>query len=183
MNSYKETERRLDATACEADKKQEHQTIHMHVSDDSHFLSEFSDGATPVISDEVAEFIEASTQAIKPQAGLTLKVTSDCIDDTEKVLYCRAIKKYYTDKYISSGRELAKNRTIALLLALAGILVLLFALFLEYHVSLIWLEVIDIVAWVFLWEATDIYFLASRKLKHDRKKYIAYVAMDVVFEK
>jgi preprotein translocase subunit SecF len=136
-----------------------------------------------VISGEVAEFIEASTQTVKPREPLTLKIKSHCIDDGEKEIYRRAIRAYYTQKYISSRRELAQNRTIAILLALAGILVLALAFFVEYrHGSLIWAEVIDIVAWVFLWEAVDIAFLETRKLKLDRQKYIAYVMMNVEFE-
>jgi hypothetical protein len=33
-----------------------------------------------------------------------------------------------------------------------------------------------------LWEAVDIAFLETRKLKLDRQKYIAYVMMNVEFE-
>lgn len=183
LHTYKETERALDRACRCASKRAEAQVIRMNVSDDTNFLSVFSEDDTPVISGEVAEFIEASTQTVKPCEPLTLKIKSNCIDDEEKEIYRRAIRAYYTQKYIASQGELAKNRTIAILLALAGILVLALAFFVEYrHGSLIWAEVIDIVAWVFLWEATDLYFLASRKLKHDRRKYIAYVNMAVEFE-
>lgn len=154
----------------------------MNVTNDTGFLSPFSANDTPVISSDVADFIEANVPAVQSGDTLTLKIKSDCIDESEKSLYKHAIKAYYTDKYISAGHELSKNRTIAMLLAFAGILVLLLALFLEYRASLVWAEVIDIVAWVFLWEATDICFLSSRKLKHDREKYVALTAMDVEFE-
>ena len=154
----------------------------MVVNDDSHFLSVFSVHDTPVITNDVAEFIEASTPTIKPKNSLTLKIKSNCIDETEKVLYKRAIKEYYTEKYIASGQELARNRTVTVLLALVGILALALALLLEYLTSPVWVEVIDIVAWVFLWEATYIYFFESRKLKYTRRKYVSYVAMKVEFE-
>ncbi len=38
--------------------------INMTVKDDSEFLSRFSERSTPVISSEVAEFLENSTQGI-----------------------------------------------------------------------------------------------------------------------
>jgi len=183
LNTYKETARALDRECRCASEKANSHIIRMNVSDDTNFLSVFSEDDTPVISDEVASFLETSTESVKSRDSLTLRIKSGCIDDVEKETYRRAIRAYYTQKYIASQRELAKNRTIAIFLAVAGILVLALALLVEYlHGSLIWAEVIDIVAWVFLWEATDLYFLASRKLKHDRRKYIAYVNMAVEFE-
>lgn len=69
--------------------------INMTVKDDTDFLSVFSTGDTPVISSEVAEFLENSTQSIRPKEQLILKIHSDCIDDNEKKEYGRAIKEYY----------------------------------------------------------------------------------------
>jgi hypothetical protein len=112
-----------------------------------------------------------------------LKIKSNCIDQNEKILYRRAIKEYYTEKYAAVNRELKKNHLIAFVLGLLGVLVLAGAIVLDYfYESAIWAEVIDIVAWVFLWEAVDIAFLETRKLKLDRQKYIAYVMMNVEFE-
>ena len=68
--------------------------IDMTVKDDSDFLSVFSQSDTPVISSEVAEFIENSTDSILPKEQLTLRIHSDCIDDNEKVLYRESIKEY-----------------------------------------------------------------------------------------
>ena len=182
MNQYKEIKKELDRDARQKKKCAQKHTLCMNVTNDTGFLSPFSANDTPVISSDVADFIEASTLSIKPSSNLTLKIKSNCIDETEKVLYKRAIKEYYTDKYISSGRKLARNRAFAISLAIVGVLVLLLALLLEYWTSSIWLEIINVVAWVFLWEATYIYFIESRNLKHDRKKYVSYVAMNVEFE-
>ena len=78
---------------------------------------------------------------------------------------------------------LKKNHLIALALGVIGIFVLAAAIVVGYfYESAIWAEVIDIVAWVFLWEAVDIAFLETRKLKLDRQKYIAYVMMDIEYE-
>lgn len=47
--------------------------IQMNVKDDGNFLSEFSENATPVISSEVAEFIENETNAVLPNEEFSLK--------------------------------------------------------------------------------------------------------------
>ena len=114
---------------------------------------------------------------------MTLCIKSNCIDDDEKILYRKAIREYYTEKYAAVNRELKKNHLIALALGVIGIFVLAAAIVVGYfYESAIWAEVIDIVAWVFLWEAVDIAFLETRKLKLDRQKYIAYVMMDIEYE-
>ena len=99
--------------------------INMTVKDDSNFLSVFSQSDTPVINTEVAEFIENSTNSVLPKEQLTLRIHSDCIDDTEKAIYREAIKEYYREKRIADSRELNRNNIIALLLTVAGVAVLI----------------------------------------------------------
>ena len=60
--------------------------VNMIVKDDTDFLSVFSESETPVISGEVAEFIENRTMTMPPKEQLTLKIHSDCIDENEKKL-------------------------------------------------------------------------------------------------
>ena len=61
--------------------------INMTVKDDTDFLSVFSIGDTPVISSEVAEFLESSTHSVLPKEQLALRIHSNCIDDNEKEEY------------------------------------------------------------------------------------------------
>ena len=53
--------------------------IDMSITDDSEFLSPYSKHASPVISSDVAEFIEDSTSYFKPKQQFTLRIHSDCI--------------------------------------------------------------------------------------------------------
>lgn len=157
--------------------------IDMTVKDDSDFLSKFSVTQTPVISGEVAEFLENSTHSVRPNEQLTLRVKSDCIDDTEKRVYKEAIKEYYAERYRANERELKVHNWIALTLAILGVVVLAFAIFWEYKVqSVLWAEVIDIVAWVFLWEAVDIKFFQTREMRIKRKRYGALFSMKIEYE-
>ena len=158
--------------------------VDMNVKDDTDFLSVFSASDTPVISSDVAEFLENSTHSIRPDEQLTLRVKSACIDETEQRIYKAAIKEYYTEKYRVNERELKIQNIIALLLAVLGTLVLVFAVFLDYYVkSIVWAEVIDIVAWVFLWEAVDIKFFKTRELALQRKRYAMLIYMKIRYER
>lgn len=152
--------------------------IQMNVKDDANFLSEFSESATPVISTEVAEFIENETNAVPPNEDFTLQVYNDCIDDREEKVYSAAIKEYYMQKYIANEREIKRNRFAVLLLGIAGILVLAAELIFDYRVgNALWSSVIDIVAWVLLWEAADIGVLEARVTAIKRKRFLAYLSM------
>ena len=156
--------------------------INMTVKDDSDFLSVFSQSDTPVIGSEVAEFLENSTSSILPKEQLTLRIHSDCIDEAEKELYREGIREYYSEKSIANERELKRNNVVSLLLLIAGVLVLALQLILEYSFnSVIWAEVIDIAAWVFLWEAADIRFFGNRSLLLKNKRYRSYLSMKIEY--
>lgn len=158
--------------------------VNMNVKDDTDFLSVFSTSETPVISSEVADFLETSTHSIRPNEQLSLHVKSDCIDENEQKIYSAAIKKYYTERYRTNERELKIQNRIALLLAIVGVLVLFFAVFWEHKFgSVIWAEVIDIAAWVFLWEAVDIKFFKTRESKLKRQRYAAFIDMKIYYGK
>lgn len=156
--------------------------IDMTVKDDTAFLSAFSTGDTPVISSEVAEFLENSTHSILPKEQLTLRIHSDCIDDNEKEEYRQAIKEYYTERYITNDRELKRNAVVVLLLALAGVITLALAFFIEHQTAnLFWTEVVDIIAWVFLWEAVDISAFKNRGLRLKRFRHLAFMSMRIEY--
>lgn len=70
--------------------------INMTVNDDSDFLSPYAETGKPVISSEVAEFLENSANAFHPKERITLTVHSNCIDDDEKIVYEKAIRNYFS---------------------------------------------------------------------------------------
>ena len=113
-----------------------------------------------------------------PREELVLRIHSNCIDDEEKKNYSVGIKEYYAEKYITAKKELRINRMIIAVLLLAGILTLAISFQIENH---IWAEVIDIAAWVFLWEAVDIGAFQNKNLRRRRTRYLRYMVMDIEF--
>ena len=153
--------------------------VNMTVKNDDDFLSVYSTNEIPVIATDVAEFIENNTSSLHASDPLTLRIYSNCIDESEQKDYREAIKEYYTDKYIVNEKELKRNRIIIFLLMIAGVITLALAFRIN---SNIWSEVVDIAAWVFLWEAVDIGTFKNRELRLKRKRYLAYMSMKVEFE-
>ena len=156
--------------------------INMTVNNDDDFLSRFSISHTPVISEDVAEFIENSTEYLPAKEPLTLRIHSHCIDDEEKEIYRKAIHEYYMQKYIVNENEIKKDKWISIALLFFGVMTLAFEIFYSYHAgNEIWTQVIDIVAWVLLWEACDIFVFEGRKLRLKRKHYLGYLSMKIEY--
>lgn len=156
--------------------------VNMTVKDDSDFLSVFSVNDTPVISSEVAEFIESSTYSVLPKEHLSLRIYSDCIDDNEKEDYRKAVKEYYTERYILNRQERNRNVIISSLLVIAGLIALSISFLIsEQTGSVLWTEVINIVAWVFIWESVYVSSFTNRKLRIEMLRYLSYMSMNIEF--
>lgn len=156
--------------------------VNMNVGDDSNFLSMFSVTEKPVISNEVAEFMEFSTQLQLPNTDITLRIHSNCIDENEQKFYTAAMKQFYREQYFITAKEQKRNNITAVFLMLVGILCL-GLMFATEHIfsSVVWSEVIDIAAWVFLWESVDIYFFQTRKLKIRKKRCTSFMNMNIEY--
>lgn len=156
--------------------------IDMIVRDDTNFLSPFSESHVPVVNGDVASFVENRTKSVGAKEKLKLKIHSTCIDKTEQEIYKTAIKEYFSESYAEVDAKIRRNNIISIFLLLLGILTLSAMFVLEkYSISGIWAEVVDIVAWVFLWEATDIFVLQNMELRLKRKKLLSIIAMSVEF--
>lgn len=179
--TFSKTDRGRNKSPFERQRRRDEEgrvIIDMTVKNDDDFLSVYSTNETPVISTDVAEFIENSTHSISPRERFALHIHSNCIDEGEKIEYAAAIKEYYAEKYIANKKELNLNRIIISILTLAGIIVLALAFQIE---NAVWSEVIDIAAWVLLWEAVDTAFFKSREIDLRRRRYLAYISMKVVY--
>ena len=182
---FEEIQKKVNLKAAEQAYQRDEEgrvIINMSVKDDSGFLSTYSEGDAPIINSEVSDFIEHCTDAVRPNERLTLRIRSSCIDENEQVLYRQAIGEYYLQKYIANEREYKRNKILVALLMLFGVLVLAFQVFFDYTVgSSIWSEVIDIFAWVLVWEAVDIGVFESRSLKLKKQRYLSYMDMKILY--
>ena len=156
--------------------------IPMTVRDDSDFLSPFSEGATPLISADVAEYLEEKTEEIPRGKGLVLQIRSSCIDPAEQEAYRLGVKEFYLIRYLSVRRELRRNLLLALILAAAGMLLLLATHLIDTHLGLpYWMELTDIVAWVFVWEAVDTLVFGSYDLRTQKLRCLSFMDMKIEF--
>ena len=147
--------------------------INLEIKNDDEFLDKFSKKDYPLVNNDIANYIEKIITSLKFTEKFTLNIHSDCIDENEKIIYDKAIKNFYADKFIYENRKLKKQIKLALILGLIGIAILLLAIFLEYSEnSILWMRVFDIVAWVFIWESVDILAFKCSNIRHMQIRYL-----------
>lgn len=158
--------------------------INMTVMDDGDFLSPYSPTDTPIVSGDVAEFLENGANKFLPKQSIELNVYSNCIDDDEKAVYDEAIRNYFNLKLDGMKLALRRNLIVSVIFTVIGILGLVAMVLIDHFFGkAIWTEVVDIFAWVFVWEAVDQFFIERRKLLLDRKKYQAFTEMKINYYK
>lgn len=154
----------------------------MTVRSDESLLSPFSSGRAPVISSELAEFIEQKASPLSPSAPLALYIYSDCVEEEEKPVYETAVREYFSQRHREATRTLGRNHLVAAILALFGVLALAVTVLLELYVQApIWTEVVDIVAWVLLWESVDVSLFRNYSLRVAKKRARVLSSMPILF--
>ena len=140
-------------------------TIIVHFNEDN-IYNDFS--GKSLLSNEVYEYVDDAFALVNKKLKLNFNfVYSDSIKDDEKIQIEKAFKSHYALQIIQGKKQTHRTRLISYILLAFGIL------FLILYGLLIWLEgnfifesIIEIVAWVFIWEAADTYFF----LNHSNKK-------------
>ena len=143
-------------------------------------LSHFCEPGKPLISTELADFIENSANDFHPNEKLSLNIYSNCITDDEKVIYNQAIKNYFQLQLKDVIRSLKQKRIIAISFSIVGIIALAFMFICSnMGIKQIWIECINIFAWVFIWEAVDLLFIEQNSLLIRRKRLINFIEMSI----
>ncbi|MBE5732693.1 MAG: YihY/virulence factor BrkB family protein [Clostridiales bacterium] len=144
-------------------------------------LSPFSPKGNPTISGEFAEFLDSQYTEMKANDQLHIDIECDTIDDEERILYEGAIRSYYKAEETRKTKELVRNNIIALIMVIIGIVVLTVSVIFYIFSHEIVGEIIDIVAWVFVWEAVDLFFLRSPTLIREKLKCKHFIGAEITY--
>lgn len=157
--------------------------IRLNVTDDSNFLSPLSVKGNPLISSETAEFLNLNIKHNLKDSGVKLVISGNSIDESEKEVYKAAIRNYYKVEYKTTWKELRRNLFSSIVMLLFSACIFALAIILEAttNASAVILNMIDVFAWVFTWEAVDIFFFQRPKLHKEQKRNAAAIDADIVF--
>ena len=135
---------------------------------------------TNVLDSEFEEFLNAKADAIPltKEIALHFHVKGATEEKCEEI--DKAIKDNYKRKLKAINRKLRRNAMFSLYMLLLAVIA--FAVYIplamfEVHFAIV--EVFDIVAWVFVWEAVDNHFLSRRNLQQERLKKYRFIRADI----
>ena len=157
--------------------------LRMTVRDDSGFLSPYC-GDKPIISSEVADYLDNAASAYPGKNAFALYIKSDVITDEEARVYDAAIRNFYRNRMKKSRRDVIRNRFVGIAMLLIGVLVFSLLFFLEHRgLGEMMDNILGIAAWVFVAEAIELFFLERHKLIAEHRVSEKYVNADIRFFK
>jgi len=163
--------------------------IRLHVNDVDYFLSPLSVDGVPCISDETAFLLNyyLKNMSVDSDEKLCFEITGHNLSLAEQELYKKAIKNYYREEFIDVQEEMKTNLSTIMRLVVVGaffIALRLFAPFL-FKVSFDYLylfEPLNIIAWVFLWEAVDLYIFKRPKMRKQQLRNLKILEAEIIFK-
>lgn len=176
-------ELRKEARAIEAEYDAAgKELIRMQVKEDSGFLSPYCTQGQSVVSSEVSDFLDNAVKRLSLRADLHIEISGDTIDDRERTEYAAAIRNHYRSRVIDTEIKLKRNAVTSLIMTIVAVSILAVYVALElYSAGYVLLEVIDIAAWVFMWEAVDLFFLERKVIKLEQLRDCRLYSAEVTF--
>lgn len=175
MHSLKEIRKYLDNSKKEIEYDGDGRAVvELRVLDDNSFLSPYSTQGYNILSEDVSDFIEHSLGGIPHEKPLRFRICSDVITEEEQREYTKAIHRHYANKYLDSRIEKKHLHKMAAIMALVAVsaLSLLISFTAAGIGNEVFSEIVDIFAWVFMWEAVDIFFLRCTLLRFKQQRYL-----------
>lgn len=158
-------------------------TIETVISDENSILSPFS-GKEPTISGEFADYLETSLPHSSKTENVKLLFQCETITPDEETMYERAIKNYYERELEKTNLDLKRNGSGSLItLILGAIFLSLVVMMTTLELSEVLTAIFDILAWIFVWEAMDLFFFRRREIAEKRKKCQAILSAEITFNK
>lgn len=157
--------------------------IEIEIKDKSEVLSPFYAQNKETINNEFANFLDNFTKSFPPSQGLHLSINCPEVKPEDEEVFSRAVKNYYLNSTIEAERKISNNTKLLLVMILLSIISLT-ALFLVHYFDVFWLieEVFDIIAWVFVWEAVDIFAFQRSLLRYEKQRnlslYNSFISFD-----
>ena len=178
MSKYSKLNRNLlSATSANCSSSNE-AIINININKTEDIISPYAENNKEVINSEFANFLDNSVKDVSPKHDLTLKISAaNC--DLDKI--SSAIKNYYFNEFMDSQRKLKHNLIFSICTLIIGLLSLALTFVLNtFNTPLIVGGAVDIFAWVFVWEAIDLFFFRRAELKYQQYRQINFINATII---
>ena len=143
------------------------ETINIKIKSEEELYSGYNYDRNEVLNPALGDFLLEKAESLPAKSKLRLKFFSD-VNIKEHELFS-AIKNKFKGEFENYQRKLKKTALFSLVVLILGILFLgLFILEEMFFQTPILSIILEIVSWVFIWEAVDAFFLQRSSLKEKR---------------
>lgn len=135
-----------------------HRTIICSINQKEDFFDRFSDESRKELNEELAEHIKNHAEAKEEKVSLVIRfILRGDAKMLERQVIEETIFNYYARQSVGLIKRYKRNFTVTFLLGVIGVILLIFLILLKTLMNgmPVLSEVIDIAAWVFLWESVD----------------------------
>lgn len=141
------------------------------IKDKNEVLSPYYYDDKEVINTEFAGMLDNIVSAVPLKQNVHLSLHCNNIKDDDKERYSKAIKNYYQNKMFDSLMRLKANRNMIILTIILAVISLTGLFLVNYfHAPWVLIEVVDIVAWVFVWETVDLAVFQRRLIRYEYRR-------------
>ncbi len=110
------------------------------------------------LNTEFSEYLSDKAKSVPIKEQVKIQIHTK--DDIEVAEVEQAVKSHFRAQYKEQKKEVTRLTVISLIMLTLGIIALTALILIEYFTDNIYVTYIaDIAAWVFIWEAVDIFFL------------------------
>lgn len=155
----------------------------MKIESEDDIVSSLSMGEDLMVNESFETFINNSVSHITPEKKIDLKIKCENkIDEHEKKNIKEAVKNHYTKKISSLNDDLQRNAIANIFLLVASVAVLALIIVLSKFAYLqILIEILDIFAWVLLWEVFDNFVFKRSEIRRFAIKNYQILNMKIEF--
>lgn len=132
-----------------------------------------------LLSNEIYDFIEDTFDFTKSSDYLTIEIKyPESMTEAEKNKIQKLYRAHYALKYNKTRRDIRRDRLTALAFVVIGVIIL--GIDIAFRISnpdSLWGEVIDIFAWIFIWEAGDLFTFTTLQNQQKAAEYLKLLSV------
>lgn len=153
------------------------------IKDKEEVISPFVIDGQEVINAEFAGLIDNTVKSIPPSQAININITCEKLTDKDKTDFALAIKNYYKNSTLEVQRKMDGNLKIFLIMLVFSV-VSISALFLVNFFDLNWIvvELVDIITWVFIWEAIDLIVFQRSIYRYEKLRNMSLYHCQITYK-
>lgn len=173
----READREITKDSVYMIDSEDNAVINIKAERQEQIFSQYNYDSNEKLNPELHEFIVDKARFVPAPKDIRIRLyTGTSINEKEVEM---AIRNDSKKEYIETKKESRRNLIFSAIMLIVGCLFLALMVLLHSYFDSIYLEVIDILAWVFVWEAADSFFLQRMEIKHKMRTYLKLYSAEI----